>query len=86
MLLLFTKMSISENKRNVNNKKQERETQMNEIIRVTAKNKGVKLWEIAEVLGINDGNFSRKLRRELPDQEKQHILGIIDAISEREGQ
>lgn len=58
---------------------------MNELIRVAAKNKNVKLWEIAEVIGITDSNFSRKLRRELPEEEKNRIIGIIDEISEREG-
>ena len=27
-------------------------------VRTAAKSAGVKLWEIAEVLGITDGNFS----------------------------
>ena len=53
-------------------------------IRAAAKSAGVCLWQIAERIGINDGNFSRKLRRELPDQEKQDILQIIrDLAAER---
>ena len=35
----------------------------------------------AEKLGINDGNFSRKLRRELSESDKQQIFGIIDAVA-----
>lgn len=50
-------------------------------IRNTAKEKGVKLWEIAEKLEINDGNLSRKLRRELPTAEKARIMSIIDELS-----
>ena len=50
-------------------------------IRNTAKEKGVKLWEIAEKLEINDGNLSRKLRRELPTAEKARIMSIIDDLS-----
>lgn len=54
-------------------------------IRNRAKEAGVKLWEIADRYGVNDGNFSRKLRRELPDEERKRILRIIDEIaSERE--
>lgn len=53
----------------------------NADIREMAKNKRVCLWQIAECLGINDGNFSRKLRRELPDTEKQRIFAIIDEIA-----
>jgi len=38
---------------------------------------GFKLWQIAEALNINDGNFSRKLRKELTAEEKEHIRSII---------
>lgn len=59
----------------------------NNELRDYAKGKGVKLWEIAEKLNINDGNFSRKLRHELPAEEKERIKGIIDEIvKEREGE
>lgn len=57
----------------------------NNELRDYAKGKGVKLWEIAEKLNINDGNFSRKLRKELPADEKERIKNIIDEIAkERE--
>ncbi len=46
-------------------------------IRTEAANAGVKLWQIAERLGINDGNFSRKLRQELSSEEKAIIRAII---------
>ena len=54
--------------------------QANQKIRDYAKSKGVLLWEIAEKIGVNDGNFSRKLRRELPDEERERIMQIIDEI------
>lgn len=53
----------------------------NADIRAMAKAKGVMLWQIAEAIGINDGNFSRKLRRELPTAEKAKIMSIIDELS-----
>lgn len=53
----------------------------NKDIRQAAKTAGVKLWQIAEIVGVNDGNFSRKLRHELPEDEKQKILEIIDRLS-----
>ncbi len=37
----------------------------------------VKLWQIAEQYGLNDGDFSRKLRHELSQEEKQKIRLII---------
>lgn len=53
----------------------------NLAIRQAAKQCGVKLWQIAERLGINDGNFSRKLRRELAEAEQQYIIAIIEEIA-----
>jgi hypothetical protein len=49
----------------------------NAEIRNEAKKAGVKLWQIAEKLGMNDGNFSRKLRKELSSEEKAKIRAII---------
>ena len=52
----------------------------NNDIRTRAEKAGVRLWQIAEKMGINDGNFSRKLRRELPQEEKEKIFHIIDEL------
>jgi len=54
----------------------------NQEIRKAAKQKGVRLWQIAEALGITDANFSRKLRREFSETERARILAIIDRIAE----
>lgn len=53
----------------------------NTDIRQAAKDAGVKLYEIAAEYGLNDGNFSRRLRWELPDTEKQRIFEIINRLS-----
>lgn len=50
-------------------------------IREAAKRAGICLWQVAEKIGINDGNFSRKLRKELLPQEKENILTIIDTLA-----
>lgn len=55
-------------------------------IRDAAKQAGVYLWEVAERFGCNDGNFSRKLRRELPEDEQKKIMFIIaDIAREKKG-
>lgn len=54
----------------------------NKDIRAAAKEAGVFLWQIAAKYGINDGNFSRKLRQELPPEEKEKVLGIIEALAQ----
>ena len=54
-------------------------------IREAACNADVRLWEIAERIGLNDGNFSRKLRKELPEEEQHKILQIIDELVRERG-
>ena len=49
-------------------------------LRTKARRNGVRLWEIADKLGVSEPTITRKLRRELPDNEKQRILAIIDEI------
>ena len=45
-----------------------------------AKDAGVKLWQIADKLNLNDGNFSRRLRKEMPPDEKARIFTIIEEL------
>ena len=54
----------------------------NEIIKATAKRKSIRLWEVAESLEMQDSAFSRKLRKELPQEEKEKILAIIDRLAQ----
>ena len=54
----------------------------NTEIREKAKQADVCLWEVAAEYGMNDGNFSRKLRSELPQEEKNRILKIIDRLAQ----
>lgn len=56
----------------------------NKDIRDYANERNVTLWKIAQKLHINDGNFSRKLRMELPIEEKSKIVSIINELSETE--
>lgn len=56
----------------------------NTDIRNATYSKGLKLWQVAEAYGINDGNFSRKLRKELPQDEKVKILAIIDQLAKEQ--
>lgn len=50
----------------------------NQDIRYEILASGLKLWQIAEALGITDSTFSRKLRKELPETEKERIRTIIN--------
>lgn len=62
----------------------EEEGMKNLRVRQAAAQARIKLWEVAEELGITDATFSRKLRRELTEKEEQHILEIIKRIKEEE--
>ena len=53
-------------------------TEMKETIKAA----GVKLWQVAKELGMNDGNFSRRLRNDFSDEETQRILSIVAKLKE----
>ncbi len=55
----------------------------NSDIRDAARVANVKLWQIAAELGINDVTFTKRLRFELPQNEKSRILSIIHRLSLR---
>lgn len=56
----------------------------NQDVRQAAKAAGVKLWRVAEGLGMADFAFSRKLRHELPEETKQQALAIIERLGKEE--
>ena len=58
----------------------------NEAIREKAKESGVRLWEVAECIGIADSTFCRQMRRELPEARQQLILRAIDELAGRKGE
>ena len=58
----------------------------NSEVREHAKEKSVKLWQLADELKISEPTMSRKLRHELPEEEKNKILALIDEIAEKESE
>ena len=52
----------------------------NEDIRRAMGAKGIKQWELAEEMKILECNLSRKLRKELPESEKEKLLKIIEEM------
>ena len=53
----------------------------NKDIRDYARIKDIRLWQIAEELGICDASFSRMLRKELDEVKKESIRSIIDKLA-----
>lgn len=41
---------------------------------------GLKQWQVAEALGMSESVFSKKLRKELPNDEKKKILAVIEKL------
>lgn len=56
----------------------------NQDIREKILKSHLKYWQIAEQLNINDDNFSRMLRKELPKEAKEKINNIIETIRRKE--
>ncbi len=55
----------------------------NRFVREYAKGKGVLLWQIAEVLGMRDSNFSKLLRHPLTEAKENEICAIIDKLADQ---
>ncbi len=51
-------------------------------VRRTAAGNGIRLWQIADALGISDCSLSRKLRKELSAEEKATVFAIIRNLSQ----
>lgn len=59
---------------------------INEEIQRAFFENGVQKYKVAEKLGMYDTSFSRKLRKELPEEEKKNILKIISELSNKKGE
>lgn len=44
---------------------------------------GLKCWQVAELWGLNDGNFSRRLRKPFNEQETERIKSIIAELQSK---
>ena len=55
----------------------------NAEIRQVLKKKGIKHWQVADAMGISEATMVRRLRKELPEEEKARILQIIEQLRSR---
>lgn len=56
-------------------------TKANIDIRSALKTAKIPIWACAAKMGVHENTLLRKLRFELPDEEKQTIFEIIDKIA-----
>ena len=41
---------------------------------------GLKIWQVAYVFGVTDGNFSRRLRKDFSAEDTEKVLSIIERL------
>ena len=58
----------------------------NYAIREQAKTSNVRLWEIAEAMGVSEATVTRMLRKELSQAEQHKILGVVADLARRKGE
>ena len=51
----------------------------NTRIRIKMIECGLKQWELAKLMGISEPTLSKKLREELPEEEQDKIIEIIES-------
>lgn len=51
-------------------------------IRNEIKAAGLFLWQVADIMGIQDSNFSRMLRKELCERDRLRVLSAIEKAKE----
>lgn len=55
----------------------------NKDIRLAFKEAGLKHWQVAYALGISEATMVRRLRQELPKEEKSHILQTVEKLKDQ---
>jgi DNA-binding Lrp family transcriptional regulator len=56
----------------------------NEIVRKAMRNKNLKQWEVAELIGISESTMVKRMRNELPKAEQEEIVRRIEAHVDNE--
>lgn len=57
----------------------------NQDVRKKVASAGLRLWQLADAMGIADYTLSRKLRKELLPDEKEKIFCIIAELAKEAG-
>ena len=46
-------------------------------VRIEMVKHGLKQWQVANLLGVSESAFSKKIRKELPKEEQEKIIAVI---------
>ena len=58
----------------------------NSEIRSECRKHSIKLWELAGWIGVSESTMTRKLRQELPSEQRDHILNMIYKLAEHKAE
>lgn len=58
----------------------------NDKIKKAIKRKNIKLWQVAEKLGLYDSNFSRMLRYELTEEQLERINKAVETLEKEKNE
>lgn len=58
-------------------------TKANLDIRAELKEKQIPVYAVADVMGVHENTVFRRLRHELPEQDKREFIRIINELSEQ---
>ena len=56
----------------------------NADIKEYAHSKGIFMWQVAEIYGLHESNFSRLMRHTLSDSDRNRVISIIDQLASEE--
>lgn len=59
-------------------------TRVNDLIYKAKEKAGLKQWQVAELAGYREEQFSRLLRHELPEEEQKRIVQLIETHARKE--
>lgn len=49
----------------------------NQKVRFALLENNMKQWELADLMGVSEAVLSRRLRKELPEEEQERIVALI---------
>lgn len=56
----------------------------NNDIRNALNQNNIKHWQLADLLKISEATLTRRMRHELPQEEKQRIFNILHSLQRKE--
>ena len=56
----------------------------NARIKVALIENGMKQWQLAQLMGVHEATLSKRMREELPAEEQDRIVNLIDAAEDKQ--